>query len=89
MPADTPTAGIPAHAVKDFSWDCNQWGTRTTYWRAQCGATGHMLGRFLRAGSCRKLELCPACFPGRDHNACGMARPVELTSKEWALTLAP
>lgn len=80
MPADTPVVGYPAHAVTEFSWDVNDYGTRSTRWRAQCGATGISMGRFLLAGSCRRLELCPLCFPSRSHNACGLAKPREVAS---------
>jgi hypothetical protein len=83
MPADTPVVGYPAHAVKEFSWDVNEWGTRTTNWRAQCGAEGASMGRFLAAGSCRRAELCSRCFPGRLHNACSMDKPIEIDPKEW------
>lgn len=80
MPADTPTVGYPVHAVATYSWDCNEHGTRWVNWTAQCGATGvEMGGRFLRAGSARRLELCPKCFPGRDHNACLLTKPRDIT----------
>jgi hypothetical protein len=78
MPADTPVAGTPAHAVATYTPDENMFGVCWLDWTAQCGATGRsMTGRFLRAGSCRRLELCPKCFPGQDHNACRLAPPVK------------
>lgn len=81
MPADTPTVGHPAHAVDAFTWGANEWGTRWVDWTAQCGATGRTMGgRFLPAGSCRRLELCPKCFPGRDHNACRLDKPREINT---------
>lgn len=83
MPADTPTVGYPAHAVQAFAWDVNDYGVRTNHWLAQCGVSGSDMGRFLRAGSVRRLELCPTCFPGRDHNSCSLAKPVEIEPTEW------
>lgn len=81
MPADTPTIGYPAHAVNTYSWDVNEWGTRWVHWTAQCGATGHGVGgHFLPAGKCRRLELCPKCFPGYDRNACWLKKPEEIPS---------
>lgn len=80
MPADTPVIGTPAHAVDSYTWDCNEHGVRWVDWTAQCGATGTAMGgRFLTAGSCRKLELCTACFPGHDRNACRLDRPRDLS----------
>ncbi len=80
MPADTPVVGYPAHAVDTYTWDVNDYGTRRVGWVAQCGAAGYEIGgRFLTAGSCRRLELCTACFPGRDRNACRLEKPRDLT----------
>ena len=80
MPADTPTAGYPAHAVATYRWDVNEWGTRLVDWTAQCGAAGQEVGgRFLSAGSCRRLELCPKCFPGHNHNACSLEKPQDIS----------
>ena len=80
MPADTPVVGHPAHAVATFRRTGNDFGVEWAEWVAQCGATGKEMGSpaFLRAGSCRKLELCSRCFPGRDHNACRLDSPVEI-----------
>ncbi len=84
MPADTPTAGYPVHAVATFSRGCNEWGAAWVDWVAQCGATGTQMGArtggdFLRAGSCRSRELCPSCFPGGRHNACRIDKPRDIT----------
>jgi len=55
-------------------------GVKWVDWTAQCGATGtEMSGEFSRAGSARRLELCPECFPGRDHNACALTAPRDIT----------
>jgi len=80
MPADTPTAGYPVHAVDTYARGSNGWGVKWVDWTAQCGATGtEMSGEFSRAGSARRLELCPECFPGRDHNACALTAPRDIT----------
>lgn len=85
MPADTLTIGYPAHAVATYSWDVNDYGTRTVEWTAQCGATGTETGgRFLPAGSARRLELCPQCFPGRKHNACKLDKPKDVSPHRLA-----
>lgn len=83
MPADTPVAGTPAHAIAEQTPGGNEYRVRWIDWIAQCGATGTLMGSgpFLTAGSCRKLELCPACFPGRDRNACRLDKPRDLSSE--------
>jgi len=65
----TPIAGYPCHRVTSFSKWANQHGVAFTDWTAACGAEGYLAGfmsTFGKAGDARRLELCEACFPGRD-----------------------
>lgn len=73
MSAYTVTAGYPVHRVATFSPWTNPHGVTFTDWTAACGASDTATGHpgpygspFGTAGSARKLELCPTCFPGRD-----------------------
>jgi hypothetical protein len=84
---DTVVVGYPVHAVKAYSEWTNPYGARFTTWRATCGASdtdsGHgRTGPFRRAGSARRAELCPACFPGRDHNAASVHRPHRVDDRD-------
>lgn len=70
MSASTVTVGYPVHAVATFKQWSNRYGTRFTDWTAVCGVNGTKAGQvgvFGRAGTARKRELCPGCFPGLDH----------------------
>lgn len=80
MSAVTAVAGYPVHAVVSFTRRTNPHGARFTDWRGACGATGTETGHgpFGLAGSARRLELCPACFPGRSWYAVHYADPVEM-----------
>lgn len=82
MTADTPTAGYPVHAVARYAVTTNPHGVRFTAWEAQCATRGSQVGTspFGRAGSARRLELCPKCFPGRTWNACKIDKPVQVDS---------
>lgn len=82
MPANTPIVGHPVHAVATYTPGGNEWGVKWIDWTAQCGATGTRMGAgsFDLAGGARRLELCAACFPGRDHNACKLDKPRLLRS---------
>lgn len=70
MSASTVTAGHPVHRVETFRRWTNQHGCAFTDWTAPCGAarteSGHH-GALRQAGAARRLELCPTCFPGRQH----------------------
>lgn len=71
MSASTVTVGYPVHALASYRRWTNQYEARFTDWTAVCGASGTtagQLGVFGVAGTARKRELCPACFPGRDHH---------------------
>ena len=72
MSASTITVGYPVHRLATFSPWTNQHGVQFTDWIAACGAIGTKSGHpssysgpFGTAGSARRLELCPTCFPGR------------------------
>lgn len=71
MSALTPVAGYPVHAVAEYARWRNRYETPFTDWRGRCGAVGTNSGHgpFNQAGSARKRELCPKCFPGGFHNA--------------------
>jgi hypothetical protein len=68
--ASTITVGYPVHRLATFS----PWADGSfTDWTAACGASGYVngratprSGRFGTAGSARRAELCPTCFPGRE-----------------------
>lgn len=81
MAAATETAGYPVHRVANFRRWTNPHACQFTDWTAACGATGHETGhgRFQPAGNARRLELCPACFPGRQHGGY-FPEPVEVST---------
>jgi hypothetical protein len=83
MTTSTKTAGYPVHAVGKFVRWTNQHQVHFTDWLARCGARGSESGHrpFGLAGSARRLELCPTCFPGRDWNGAGAGEPEELTDR--------
>lgn len=86
MTADTPVAGYPVHRVTTFSRWTNPHGVDFTDWAAACGVTDTKAGRygvFGKAGSARRAELCPTCFPGRIATGPGsyFPDPVEVPSQ--------
>lgn len=87
MSALTVTAGYPVHRVAQYARWANQHGANFTDWVAPCGfggtASGHPNGYtspFGKAGSARRLELCPNCFPGRDMHG-HFPDPIEVPSE--------
>lgn len=83
MSALTQTAGYPVHRVTTFAKWTNPHGVGFTDWTAACGATGYLTGmtsRFGKAGDARRLELCTACFPGRQHGG-SFPDPIEVPSE--------
>jgi hypothetical protein len=68
MSTYTETVGYPVHRVVTYSrWE-NQHGAKFTDWTSACGVSrtaSGQLGVFGLAGTARRLELCPDCFPGR------------------------
>lgn len=84
MSAVTPVAGYPCHRPVQFSRWTNQHGMGFTDWVAACGATGYLTGaaaEFGRAGSARRKELCPSCFPGQRHDG-HWPEPVEVPKEQ-------
>lgn len=80
MSALTKVIGYPVHAVAKFvRWE-NTYQVTFTAWVARCGAEGNKARHepFDTAGSARRQELCPKCFPGRDHRAAAEGEPEEL-----------
>ena len=64
----TPTIGYPVHAVATYRRWTNPHGCHFTDWTAVCGASATAVGHrpFGSVLDARRLELCTACFPGRN-----------------------
>lgn len=78
MSTSTITAGYPVHAVKTYRHWQNDQGAWMTDWTAHCGVSRSEGGQraFGTAGSARRLEMCPQCFPGRQYNNVNYPYPV-------------
>jgi hypothetical protein len=71
MSASTITAGYPVHRVITYRLWVNQHRVQFTDYTAACGKSDTLAGSspFGRAGTARRLELCPTCFPGKTWGA--------------------
>lgn len=71
MSAGTITAGYPVHRVATYRPWVNQHRVQFTDYAAACGKADTLAGSnpFGQAGTARRLELCPICFPGKTWGA--------------------